>query len=53
MTDCEFQRVQCHSANVDQVFNRFDRLWLKNEPIKIVDRVTQDDIAVLHNYVYI
>ena len=43
--------MQCHNANFDQVFNHFDRLWLKNEPIATVDPVTQEDIAVLHKHV--
>ena len=43
--------MQCHNANFDQVFNRFDRLWLKNEPIATVDPVTQEDIAVPHKHV--
>ena len=43
--------MQCHNANFDQVSNRFDRLWLKNEPIATVDHVTQEDIAVLHKHV--
>jgi hypothetical protein len=43
--------VQCCIANFDLVFNRFDRLWLKNEPTTTVDPATQDDIAVLHKHV--
>jgi hypothetical protein len=35
----------------DQVFNRFDRLWMKNEPTANVDFVTQEYIAVLHKLV--
>ena len=42
--------MQCHNANFDQVSNRFDRLWVKNEPIATIDRVAQEDIAVLHKH---
>jgi hypothetical protein len=51
MPDCEFQWVQCHHANFDEVFNRFYWLWLKNQPTATVDPVMQEDIAVLHKHV--